>query len=147
MPLMHGPPPPKVPHPSFLLLACLLLCFQVQVVIALLTGPRQRKFQCASAVLNAPFPFRTPPPGALLPMNDLCLTICVYSFPLFSSHLLVPPCFVAPGATDDRIINRTQAREGSVCLSSADCPSGMDCDTFTHSHCWPKCDKSTGMDT
>jgi hypothetical protein len=31
-------------------------------------------------------------------------------------------------------------------LSSADCPSGMDCDTFSAATCWPKCDPATGMD-
>jgi hypothetical protein len=46
-----------------------------------------------------------------------------------------------------RTIDRAAASEGSVCLSSADCPSSMDCDTFTRSECWSTCDAETGMDT
>lgn len=46
----------------------------------------------------------------------------------------------------ERAIDPATAKEGSMCLSSADCPSGMDCDTFSAATCWPKCDPATGMD-
>jgi len=60
---------------------------------------------------------------------------------------LCSPTGLASGMEQQKSIDRSKAREGSACLSTADCPSGMDCDTFSHSVCWPKCDKKTGMDT
>jgi hypothetical protein len=39
------------------------------------------------------------------------------------------------------------AAEGDVCVSSADCPAHMDCDTFSQALCLPRCDKATGADT